>query len=87
MAVCFRGFSTFNAAPLINIHDLIVIQEFRGKGLGRQLLEEVENISREEHCCKITLEVRSDNHVAQALYRAEGFSRGEKPMEFWTKWL
>lgn len=37
IAVCFRGFSTFAAKPLINIHDLAVLPEHRGRGIGRQL--------------------------------------------------
>jgi len=40
--VCFRGFSTFAAAPLINVHDLAVVPGFRGQGIGRRLLEAVE---------------------------------------------
>src|SRR5262245_62441472 len=42
IAVCFRGFSTFTARPLINIHDLAVLPGHRGRGIGRRLLEEVE---------------------------------------------
>ena|SRR5687767_3837482 len=32
LAICFRGFSTFAARPLINIHDLAVLPEQRGHG-------------------------------------------------------
>lgn len=85
MAVCFRGFSTFNAAPLLNIHDLIVAREHRGNGLGRCLVREAERIAGEMRCCKVTLEVRRDNRIARKLYRSCGFSEGEKPMGFWTK--
>src|ERR1041384_5649400 len=38
VAVCFRGFSTFAARPLINIHDLYVAEGPRGRGAGRLLL-------------------------------------------------
>ncbi|MCA9025543.1 MAG: GNAT family N-acetyltransferase, partial [Planctomycetaceae bacterium] len=41
IAVCFRGFSTFAAQPLINIHDLAVLSEHRNRGIGSRLLEEV----------------------------------------------
>jgi GNAT superfamily N-acetyltransferase len=34
LATCFRGFSTFFALPLINIHDLVVLPEHRGRGLA-----------------------------------------------------
>ena len=83
MAVCFRGFSTFSAAPLLNIHDLIVAKEYRGIGLGRRLLDKVEHVAQDLQCCKITLEVRRDNRIAR-LYRSCGYSGGESPMEFWT---
>ena len=73
IAVCFLGFSTFAAQPLINIHDLAVLPEYRGRGVGRQLLEQVEQKGRQLGCCKLTLEVREDNHPAQHLYQRVGF--------------
>ncbi len=73
IAVCFVGFSTFAARPLMNIHDLAVISEYRGQGIGRLLLEGVEAKGRELGCCKLTLEVREDNHGAQRLYQRFGF--------------
>jgi GNAT superfamily N-acetyltransferase len=39
VAVCFFGLSTFQARPLLNIHDLAVVPESRGRGVGRALLE------------------------------------------------
>jgi ribosomal protein S18 acetylase RimI-like enzyme len=74
IAVCFQGFSTFAARPLLNIHDLAVHPEYRGRSVGRQLLEQVEMKGRALGCCKLTLEVREDNHRAQRLYQNVGFS-------------
>ena len=74
VAVCFVGFSTFAARPLINIHDLAVIPEYRGRGIGRLLLEGVETKGLELGCCKLTLEVREDNHRAQRLYERLRFT-------------
>jgi ribosomal protein S18 acetylase RimI-like enzyme len=82
IAVCFRGFSTFAARPLLNIHDLAVIPAYRGRGVGRLLLERIEVKGRELACCKLTLEVREDNHRAQRLYRQFGF--GDAPTEHGT---
>jgi ribosomal protein S18 acetylase RimI-like enzyme len=73
IAVCFVGFSTLAARPLLNIHDLAILPEYRGQGVGRQLLQQVEHTARERGCCKLTLEVREDNHRAQRLYHAVGF--------------
>ena len=73
-ATCFLGYSTFRAAPLLNIHDIAVLPEFRGRGIGRAILEEIAALARDEGCCKVTLEVREDNRPARALYAAEGFA-------------
>jgi GNAT superfamily N-acetyltransferase len=74
-AVCFIGFSTFAAKPLINIHDFVVLPTSRGKGIGRQLLEAVETKAKELGCCKLTLEVMDKNHQAVRMYQAGGFER------------
>jgi len=75
IAVCFAGFSTFAARPLINIHDFAVLPESRGSGVGRQLLAAVERKAREMGCCKVTLEVLENNHRALKVYAAAGFAR------------
>ena len=76
IAVCFQGFSTFHARPLINIHDLAVLPAYRGRGVGQSLLEAVEAAARASNCCKLTLEVRDDNMRARRLYAAHGFVGG-----------
>lgn len=75
LAVCFRGFSTFAAKPLINIHDVFVTPACRGLGVGSQLLEAVADKGRAIGCCKLTLEVQENNHRAKALYAAAGFAQ------------
>ena len=72
VAVCFFGFSTFAARPLLNIHDLAVVPGMRGKGIGRSLLEAAEAKAVSRGCCKLTLEVRDDNR-ARGLYERYGF--------------
>jgi GNAT superfamily N-acetyltransferase len=73
LAVCFHGFSTFAAKPLINIHDFIVLPGARGLGVGRRLLAAVEKKARSQGCCKVTLEVQENNHRARQVYAAAGF--------------
>ena len=75
LAVCFGGFSTFAARPLINIHDFYILPEFRKKNIGQMILTAVEQKARETNCCKITLEVQENNHRAQRVYKAAGYSR------------
>ena len=73
IAVCFFGLSTFKARPLLNIHDLAVVPQYRGMGVGRALLQAAEDHARGKGCCKLTLEVQDDNARARALYRSFGF--------------
>jgi ribosomal protein S18 acetylase RimI-like enzyme len=73
LAVCFRGLSTFRALPLLNIHDLAVLPPYRGKGIGRALLQAAEELARLQGCCRLTLEVLESNAGARALYRRFGF--------------
>ena len=73
MAICYLGFSTFNAQPLVNIHDFMVLEAYRNRGIGKALLQAVEEIARERRCCKITLEVQMKNAAARGIYRSFGF--------------
>lgn len=71
---CFEAFSTFMCRPLVNIHDIVVLEKYRGKGISQKMLEKVEEIALEKGCCKITLEVLGGNEVAKSAYKKFGFS-------------
>lgn len=90
MANCFFGFSTFKAMPLLNIHDFAVMKEFRRLGIGRLMLEKLEQEAKERGCCKLTLEVLENNLPAKELYSSFGFEGYELNPEmgkavFWQK--
>jgi GNAT superfamily N-acetyltransferase len=70
----FVGFSTFAAAPLLNVHDIAVVPHARGAGIGRALLRAAEAHALALGCCKLTLEVLEGNLAAQALYADEGYA-------------
>lgn len=87
---CIECFSSFKAKPLINIHDLYVGEEGRGKGVATKLLQAAEDLAVEKNCCKVTLEVLEGNKVAQAAYLKLGFAGYELNPEmgkalFWQK--
>jgi len=71
---CFEGFSTFTARPLLNVHDIAVHADHRGRGVGQALLAAAEQAARTRGCCKLTLEVLSNNHPALAAYERAGFA-------------
>lgn len=85
-----EGFSTFAAKPLINVHDLVVHADFRGQGLSHQLLDFVESEAKRLGCCKVTLEVLSENEIAKKSYEKFGFkpyqlTEAGGPAQFWQK--
>lgn len=89
---CFEGFSTFACKPLVNIHDVVVLKEYRGKGISTQMLRKVEDIAGSKGCCKLTLEVLSNNQVAKSAYEKFGFDGYSLDPEagtalFWQKKL
>jgi len=86
-ATCFINFSTFKVKPYLYIHDFFVHPDYRGKGLATSLMRELISISTERKYCKITLEVRDDNFIAQGLYKRLGFEECKPNMFFWTKTL
>nr|WP_246388233.1 GNAT family N-acetyltransferase [Novosphingobium fluoreni] len=74
LAICFTGFSTFAAAPVVNIHDVSVHSAQRGRGIARALFARIEAEARSRGACKITLEVLSGNQPAKRLYKSLGYN-------------
>jgi len=74
LIICFEGFSTFACQPLLNLHDVVVSQPYRGKGVLKLMLQQVESIARQLGCCKLTMEILEGNHHAMAAYKAHGFA-------------
>lgn len=84
----FEGFSTFAAKPLINLHDVWVSESCRGKGLVKELFQKLIQEAKNRDCCKLTLEVLSNNTRAKKAYSKIGFKAYELPgdaghAEFW----
>ncbi len=71
---CFEQFSTFSCKPLINIHDVIVLKQYRGLKVSQKMLNKVEEIANSKGCCKLTLEVLEGNQIARSCYKKFGFS-------------
>lgn len=84
LANCIGGFSSFAGRPSINIHDIAVHPEWRGRGIGRALFAEIEAIAKARGACKVTLEVLSGNTPAKALYAGLGYGEYRLDPEFGT---
>ncbi len=82
LAICFESFSTFSCKAILNIHDFMIASQYRGQGLSKKLLKEVEILAQELDCCKITLEVLENNKIARNAYHSCGFNSYELKPEF-----
>ena len=89
---CIEGFSTFACKPLVNVHDVVVLDSHRGQRVGEQMLALVEHIAIQRGACKLTLEVLSGNRSALKLYERIGFAGYQLDpamgsAQFLQKWL
>ncbi|MDR2080940.1 MAG: GNAT family N-acetyltransferase [Campylobacteraceae bacterium] len=87
LLIAFENIATFSAKPMINIHDIVVLKEYRGGGTGRKLMSALIDEAKKRGCARITLEVREDNKIAQNLYKSMDFKETEPKMFYWRKEL
>lgn len=89
---CIEGFSTFACRPLVNVHDVAVLPDYRGQRVAERMLALVDEIARARGACKLTLEVLQGNAGAIKLYRRIGFANYQLDpamgqAQFLQKWL
>ncbi|TOF33653.1 GNAT family N-acetyltransferase [Vibrio parahaemolyticus] len=90
LAVFFESFSAYRAQRVMNIHDFMVLDSFRGKGVGKAQLNGIEQYCRDNDYLKITLEVGDDNVAAKKLYSSldyEDYRVVLKGQQHWQKYL
>src|SRR5690348_9158492 len=71
-AFFFYCYSTWLGRPGIYLEDLFVLPEFRGLGIGKNLLQKVASIAVEKGCLRLQWEVLDWNAPAIDFYRAMG---------------
>lgn len=78
-ALFFPNFSTFVGKPGIYLEDLFVKSEYRGKGIGKALLEMIISLAKERNCGRVEWSVLNWNQSAIDFYIA----RGAHKLEDW----
>lgn len=71
-----RGYALvlfLRGTSLARLYSIATDPDHRGKGIGQTLLMAAEDAAREHGAVSMRLEIRSDNHVAERLYRAAGY--------------
>jgi phosphinothricin acetyltransferase len=56
------------------LEDVIVLEEYRGQGLGRKILDKVIEVAKEQNCESITLTTRPERIAAKSLFESMGFA-------------
>ena len=79
-ALWFRNYSTFLARPGIHLEDLFVLPAFRGRGIGRMLLEHLAQTAASRGYGRLEWAVLDWNVDAIRFYE----SLGATPMGDWT---
>ncbi|WP_458125899.1 N-acetyltransferase family protein [Paenibacillus sp. Z3-2] len=59
----------------IYIHQLNILKEYKGKGLGKRLMDKVEEIAGLNHIKKIELDYWSRNDQAKGFYEKNGYTQ------------
>jgi GNAT superfamily N-acetyltransferase len=71
-ALYFFNYSTWLGRPGIYLEDIFVQPEFRGRGIGKALLQQVAAIAVQKGCPRLQWEVLDWNTPAIDFYRAMG---------------
>jgi GNAT superfamily N-acetyltransferase len=79
-AVWFHNFSTFLGRAGLYLEDVFVVSEWRGRGVGRQLLAYVAQVAVTRGCARMEWSVLDWNELAIGFYR----KLGAEPMSEWT---
>jgi GNAT superfamily N-acetyltransferase len=79
-ALFFHNYSTFLARPGIYLEDLYVRPEFRGRGVGKKLLQHLATLAVARDCGRLEWSVLDWNEDAIGFYK----SLGAKAQDEWT---
>lgn len=79
-ALFFHNFSTFLGRSGIYLEDLFVLEEYRGKGYGKELLKELARITVNRGCGRLEWSCLDWNEPSINFYK----SLGATPMDEWT---
>ena len=67
------AYGSFSAMPRMFVEDIFLLEEFRGKGVGKEILDFIIGIARKRKCGAIDLNVLDWNQNAMGFYKKNGF--------------
>ncbi|NLN56001.1 MAG: GNAT family N-acetyltransferase [Clostridiales bacterium] len=67
---------------VLYVDDLCVIEESRGRGVGRMLMDEAKDFAKANKCVSLELNVWKFDGSAEGFYRSYGFTTMSRRMEY-----
>ncbi len=77
MVSLLYSISTALGGKVAILEDMIIHKDYRGKGLGKELLGEAIRFSKGRNCLRLTLLTDFNNDVAIQFYQHFGFKKSE----------
>jgi len=76
------------ARPMMFLYEAGVLEQYRRRGIGRALVEELKRFAMESDCRKMLVLTQASNEAAMTLYRSAGGEGGAEPdgAGFWWDW-
>jgi len=81
-ATCIQQFSTWDAAYYLYMDCLYLTEAFRGYGIGKELLDRIKQIAKEEACFQVQWQTPTANTQAIRFYQREGATTKAKTRFF-----
>lgn len=73
----YPSLSSVSMRPIWILNDLFVDPAYRGRGVGRRLMDRCRDFARASGAARIELTTERTNTTAQSLYRAAGYARDD----------
>lgn len=76
--VCLCEDVMFENQPFAVVENVVVSQEYLRQGIGKSMMDYIENFCLEQNCSKIMLQTSSENRSARDFYSAMGYDPDAK---------
>lgn len=76
--VCLCQDAMFNNQPFAVIENVVVNSDYQRKGIGKRMMDYIEQLCLQNNCSKIMLQTSTQNRTAQNFYHALGYDPDAK---------
>ncbi|MCE2687884.1 MAG: GNAT family N-acetyltransferase [Rickettsiales bacterium] len=78
----YQSFSSVGLKKIYILNDLYVVEQYRGKKIGRAMLVKALEVAKSKNITKIALQTAKTNQTAQNLYQSFSFIQDQEFLTF-----